>query len=218
MKQRIKHLFLNNKFLNSCYTLFHHNKIHSGILLRSSAVLKNNKIFQIKNCKKNSVLIGFNSHIQNTIIVFHGNDNQITIGDNVSLINATIKIFDDKNIIRIGNNTKMSNAISIYSLEGHSIIIGTDCLFGEKIEIRNSDSHSIINSKGIRLNPANDVVIGNHVWVGRGCLILKGTNIGNNCVVGANSILTKNYNEGSLLVGSPAKCSNQNINWDINRI
>ena len=65
------------------------------------------------------------------------------------------------------------------------------------------------------LNPDSDIEIGNHVWVGQDVTILKNTKIGNNCVIGAGSLVNKNFIENNVVIaGNPAKIVKYDINWD----
>lgn len=93
-------------------------------------------------------------------------------------------------------------------------MVGNDCLFSSEIVIRTGDSHSILNETGTRINPAKDVVIGNHVWVGHRALITKGVSIPENCVVGTGAVVTKPIDKsGTVIAGVPAKIIKENINW-----
>ncbi len=113
----------------------------------------------------------------------------------------------------------MCGDINIACLEGTSINIGTDCLFSAGIEIRTSDSHSILNMVGKRLNCAKSIVIGNHVWCGQGVFILKGAHIEENTVIGACSVVNKEFIEGNCVVaGNPAKIVKQNVTWQMERV
>ncbi|WP_198018166.1 acyltransferase [Hippea jasoniae] len=49
------------------------------------------------------------------------------------------------------------------------------------------------------------IVIGEGSWIGRNACILGGVKLGKNCVVGANSVVTKSFESYSVIVGSPAK-------------
>lgn len=49
------------------------------------------------------------------------------------------------------------------------------------------------------------VVIGNNVWFGEHVTVLKGVSIGNNCIIGAGSIVTKSIPDNSVAVGVPCK-------------
>lgn len=52
---------------------------------------------------------------------------------------------------------------------------------------------------------AKPVRIGNDVWIGGGVSILPGVFVGNNCVIGAGSVVTKNIPDNSVAVGNPCK-------------
>lgn len=49
------------------------------------------------------------------------------------------------------------------------------------------------------------IVLGKAVWIGAGAVILGGTNLGDNCVVGANSVVSGDYPAGTTLIGNPAR-------------
>lgn len=49
------------------------------------------------------------------------------------------------------------------------------------------------------------VIIGDNTWIGFDSLILPGTHVGKNCVIGAKSVLKGQYPDNSLIVGNPAK-------------
>jgi len=90
--------------------------------------------------------------------------------------------------------------------------------FGE-IEFRTGDSHSIIdNETKKRINMAQNIEVGNHVWIGARSIILKGVSIGNNSIIGTNSIVTKNIPSHSVAAGIPAKVVKNNIDWVRTRI
>jgi acetyltransferase-like isoleucine patch superfamily enzyme len=49
------------------------------------------------------------------------------------------------------------------------------------------------------------IKIGNNVWFGQSCAILKGATIGDNCIIGYGSVVTKDIPSNSVAVGIPAK-------------
>ena len=51
----------------------------------------------------------------------------------------------------------------------------------------------------------NETIIGNDVWVGANAIILSGVKVGDGAIIGANSLVTSDVEEYSLVVGSPAK-------------
>jgi hypothetical protein len=66
-------------------------------------------------------------------------------------------------------------------------------------------SHIFLNLNLELINSSGRVVIGNNVAFGRHVTVLKGVTIGDNCFIGANSVVTKDIPANSIAVGQPAK-------------
>jgi acetyltransferase-like isoleucine patch superfamily enzyme len=49
------------------------------------------------------------------------------------------------------------------------------------------------------------IIVGNNVFIGDNCTLLPNTRIGNNCIVGAGSVLRGKFNDNSVIIGNPAK-------------
>jgi hypothetical protein len=57
-----------------------------------------------------------------------------------------------------------------------------------------------------KADPGEDIIIGDRVWIGMNCSILKGVVLGDNTVVGASSVVTKSFESGNVIVvGNPAR-------------
>jgi len=52
---------------------------------------------------------------------------------------------------------------------------------------------------------SSDIIIGNNVWIGHGAYIMPGVKIGDNSIVGAKAVVTKDIPAGSIAVGVPAR-------------
>ena len=119
----------------------------------------------------------------------NGNNNVICLENNVSVYGAEFHIEQDNNCLNIKKGTTFHGRngypVHIALDEGSSITINEDCMFSNGIQIRSTDSHSIIDSTGKRINYAEDITIGEHCWIGLGCIILKGTTIAPHTVVAA---------------------------------
>ncbi len=150
----------------------------------------------------------------NCEFVFFGSNNTIELGKDCVAKNASFYTEDDNNAIIIADHTRFEGKIHIAVTESTKCTIGNDCLFSSEIVIRTGDSHSILNEAGARINPAKDVVIGNHVWVGHRVLITKGVSMPENCVVGTGAVVTKPIDkDGTVIAGVPAKIVKENIHW-----
>lgn len=70
--------------------------------------------------------------------------------------------------------------------------IGKDCMLSFQVQLRTTDAHGIYDLKaGVLLNPPQAIIIKDHVWVGQGVLISKGTIIESDSVIGARSFCKK---------------------------
>ena len=99
--------------------------------------------------------------------------------------------------------------------ESSKITIDNDCLFANGIQVRSTDSHSIVDLQGNRLNRAMDIIIDSHCWICLGAIILKGTHISSNTIVGAGAVVGKTIDKCNCIVaGNPAKIVKENINWE----
>ena len=87
------------------------------------------------------------------------------------------------------------------------ITIGNDCFFNSFVEILSHDwvTHVFLRSERDFVNSSGRIIIGNNVAFGRHVMVLKGVTIGDNCFIGANSIVTKDIPANSIAVGNPAR-------------
>lgn len=83
-------------------------------------------------------------------------------------------------------------------ISAKEIQLGQDVMIARNVVIYDSDFHPIRNNLGRQTNPAKRVIIGNHVWIGTGSIILKGTEIGNDSVIAAGSRVTGKVKSGSV--------------------
>lgn len=111
-----------------------------------------------------------------------------------------------------GKNFYMTAESSI--LVTNWVEFGDDCLLSWDILIMDSDFHYIKNQEGEVINLSSPIIIGNKVWIGCRNLIMKGAYIPKNCIIGANSVLTKKLEyENALYAGNPIKVLKKNVSW-----
>lgn len=153
---------------------------------------RNAQIFCSDNCH---VKIGRTPHlVENFKAVLNEANEKLTIGRNFSCVACNI-------------NFGMESDLEVN--------IGNDCMFSKNIDIRPADSHIIYDLENKKIiNKPSKINIGNHVWVGFSVLILKDSNIPDNSIIGAGSVVTKKFTDNNIAIaGNPAKIIKRNINW-----
>ena len=124
-----------------------------------------------------------------------------------------------KTHVQLGHTVGLNGAVRLLLHERGSITIGDGCLFAGDIDVSVSDMHSIIDADTReRLNPPRNVKIGDRVWIGERCIVLKGVEIGSGAVVGAGAVVTKNIPSNCVAAGNPARVVRHNATWDFKLI
>lgn len=134
----------------------------------------------------------------------------ISIGDYATLICSSDKKIDistwqtDKlnGSISLGNYILISPGTSIRSAE--SIDIGDSTMIASDVVITDSDWHGIYDRTDYVATP-EPVKIHKNVWIGERSIILKGTQIGENSIIGAGSVVHGDIPPNSVYAGNPAK-------------
>lgn len=202
-------------FVAILYNLVGFNKIKGRRTLnfkRGGVFLHRSQILNYGN--NNTLCVGKGCRIYNSRIQFFGGNNSVVIDHDSVLKNVDIWI-SDGSVIEIGSHTHFTGDIHIACIEGKKVHIGERCLFSNQITFRTGDSHSILDKNGARINHAENIYIGNHVWIGQQVIVLKGAIIEDESVVGTNALVTgKKFKPNVILAGIPAKVIKENITWD----
>jgi acetyltransferase-like isoleucine patch superfamily enzyme len=167
--------------------------------------------------RDNTVFIAPENRLNRCLIHIHGNKCEVVIHEHCILSNLELWIEDDAGKIEIGSRTTVEGG-HIAATEGREIVIGQDCMFSSKIEIRNGDSHAIFDAVSKeRINPARPTIIGDHVWLGIGSRVLKGSSVGAGSVIAAGAIVLGHVQECAVYAGIPAKKGREGIVWKRDR-
>lgn len=124
-----------------------------------------------------------------------------SIGENIH-VQAPFNCDVGKNI-RVGDDFLTNYNVKI--LDVAPVTIGDYCMIGPNTVI-SSVGHPL-DAKGRRehLSLTAPIVIGDDVWIGANCVILPGVTIGNNVVVAAGAVVTKDVPDNCLVAGVPAQ-------------
>jgi acetyltransferase-like isoleucine patch superfamily enzyme len=107
--------------------------------------------------------------------------------------------------IQVGSNFAMTGGTICAAL---SITIGDYVAVGANTTIIDTDFHPVnfeARREDSSAGACAPVRIGDHVFIGMNCIILKGVTLGNGCVIAAGSIVTKDIPEGMIAGGNPAR-------------
>lgn len=171
----------------------------SGGLKGTYAVCKNSRLEIGDGCESHSLRVDIA-------------DSRVRIGGRSVL--GCLEIYARGSEIHIGPEAGFNGYVQVLSHEASRIFIGDNCLFAGGSLVTTSDMHSIVDADtGVRINPAQAVEIGDHVWVGQNAYILKGATIGQGSIIGAASIVPDTIPAKSLAVGSPARVIRTNVTW-----
>lgn len=193
------------------------NAFRSPIRGENNTVVNNAKLIKVRFDivgNNNSVEISKGTILSNTLVYMRGSNHSLIIGEDVNYMGGSIWFENNDCRIIIGKNTSVESAHLAVTEPNRSIVIGEDCMFSYGIEVRTGDSHSIIDlDTKKRINLAQNIEIGNHVWIGARSMVLKGVKIEDNSIVGINSIVTKSVANNSIVAGIPAKVIKTNVDW-----
>lgn len=167
--------------------------------------------------KVQGVKYGKNCEFYGIPVIICTKDSSLTLGNDVvcvsSFLSNLVGLYQRSIILaRAGakvileDDVRMSGA-TIYSRE--SIRIGKHTSIGGNVKIFDHDFHPIDSQErldhpnsGMKTKPVD---IGENVFIGVNAIILKGSKIGNNCVIGAGAVVSGTFEDNTVIAGNPAK-------------
>jgi acetyltransferase-like isoleucine patch superfamily enzyme len=190
----------------------------------------------IKNSLNNKIL-GTYPKLDNSKIIFNGDNNILFCEENVILKDSRIEFNANNSIIYlssskhiyklnvsvnnncvfyIGKNNYINQVITAIVSEEKNIVIGNNGVFSLGIWFRTADPHLIYDIKtNKRINESKSIYIGDHIWIGQNALLLKGTQVDSGSILGANSVISnKIIHNNEIWAGNPIKFIKNDIFWD----
>jgi carbonic anhydrase/acetyltransferase-like protein (isoleucine patch superfamily) len=111
----------------------------------------------------------------------------VTLAENTSIWFGVV-IRGDTSTISVGKGSNVQDNSVLHADEGMPLVIGEGVSVGHQVML-------------------HGCTVGNDTLIGIGAIVLNGAKIGNNCLVGAGALVTegKEFPDGSMIIGSPAK-------------
>ena len=108
--------------------------------------------------------------------------------------------------IILGDDVHIGGFTQIHSM--HRLEIGDGCVLSEHVYMSDV-AHGFDPAAGLIMKQALEskgpVRIGKQVFIGYGCSVLPGVTLGDHCIVGTRSVVTRSFPAYSMIAGSPAR-------------
>jgi acetyltransferase-like isoleucine patch superfamily enzyme len=115
------------------------------------------------------------------------------------------KIRCHEGIVEIGPKTVFGQECTISAYQ--RVAIGEQCVIADRVMFIDFDHGVVDVEQPIRHQGIykRDVVVGSNVWIGYGACILRGVTVGDNSIIGTNSVVTRDVPANAVVGGVPAK-------------
>jgi len=166
------------------------------------------------------VKFGQGSRCYGPVHILRHPKSEMVIGNNVTIVSSTKRctassIFAPAKMRTLSGTAKIIiednvglNGTSI-SARSKTVRIGKGTMIAPNVTITDSDFHRIWPPENRAISPGfendADVIIGKNVWIGMQAIILKGVHIGDNSVIAAGSVVTRDIDADMLAGGIPTK-------------
>src|ERR1700761_7098806 len=129
------------------------------------------------------------------------------------------KIRCHEGLVEIGSKTVLGQECTITAYQ--HIRIGEQCVIADRAMFIDFDHGVVEVERPIRAQGIykRDVEVGSNVWIGYGACILRGVRVGDNSVIGTNSVVTKDVPANAVVGGIPARIlrmrdAPEHLRWD----
>jgi acetyltransferase-like isoleucine patch superfamily enzyme len=145
-------------------------------------------------------------------LVFFGRNLELEVGQRGRVdfgrfvwIGDGTKIRCHEGRVEIGAKTVMGQECTISAYQ--RVRIGEQCVIADRAMFIDFDHGVVEVERPIRQQGIykRDVVVGSNVWIGYGACILRGVSVGDNSIVGTNSVVTKDVPANAVVAGIPAR-------------
>jgi acetyltransferase-like isoleucine patch superfamily enzyme len=115
------------------------------------------------------------------------------------------KIRCHEGVVEIGDKTVLGQECTISAYQ--RVRIGEQCVIADRAMFIDFDHGVIEVERPIRQQGIykRDVIVGSNVWIGYNACLLRGVRVGDNAIIGSNSVVTKDVPANAVVGGVPAK-------------
>ena len=155
--------------------------------------------------KAQGIKLGEDVYIGKRVNIQVHDGGKLTIGKNVVILDYTNIFIQSNAFIEIGDSTFISHHCELASSQ--NILIGKECAFAAYCTIIDTDKDYTDYRTPMPLRKAktSPIILQDNVWLAYKVTVLKGVQIGQNCVVAANAVVNKNIPAYTVAAGIPAK-------------
>jgi acetyltransferase-like isoleucine patch superfamily enzyme len=165
--------------------------------------------------KAQDIELGENVYIGKCVNIQVHKQGQLIIENNVTILDYTNIFVHSNAFMKIGDSTFISHHCEFASSQ--SISIGKECAFAAYCTMIDTDKDYTDYTTPMPLRKAktNPIILEDNIWLAYKVTVLKGVQIGRNCVVAANAVVNKNIPAYTVAAGVPAKVIKHLKNTDI---
>jgi len=216
---------LKINWIKSVYFNFHYLPIKQAvklpIILFSSKLLKCHGQVVIESDTIRTGMIQFGEHLvslyPNKGMIWENKGGKIIFNGNCIVGNSSAISIGEKGFGSFGNNFRATAGLKLtihHSVQfGENVLIAWDVLIMDTSFHRLKDSHGTFKNKGY-----GSISIGKNNWITAKCMILNGTKTPDYCILGAGSVLNKDYSNLKthiLLAGNPLEVKAEDVWIDL---
>lgn len=116
------------------------------------------------------------------------------------------KVFEKYLGVKIGKNSRFTGKKISFGSEPYLISIGDNVTITQGVKFQTHDGGvALFRNEYPGLNVFGQIRIGNNVFIGEDSMIMYGVTVGDNVVIGARSVVTKDVPSNSVVAGVPAR-------------